>query len=141
MPDYEDALRAAGANVLAFETFGSYQGDWFAVVEYNGERGFVHGYYGSCSGCDALKAAFSWSPDTCDEHRYKHDSQCADCIRAKQKYEKELADFGRSEIEGEGLLTFDAALALATRNSEWDMDAEEMASWLRNHKHLLASPK
>lgn len=29
-------LEIAGAEVLAYETFGSYQGDWLAKVNYNG---------------------------------------------------------------------------------------------------------
>ena len=40
---YQDALKAAGAAVLEFESFGSYQGDWVALVEYKGERGWVQG--------------------------------------------------------------------------------------------------
>ena len=48
---YCQALEAAGAKILQFKSFGSYQGDWWAKVEYNGEIGWVAGSYGSCSGC------------------------------------------------------------------------------------------
>ena len=58
---YQEALEAAGATVHAFEFFGSYQGDWWAKVTYNGETGWVHGSYGSCSGCDAFEAEFGFS--------------------------------------------------------------------------------
>ena len=51
---YELALEEAGAKVLEFQSFGSFQGEWWAKVEYNGEIGWVAGCYGSCSGCDAL---------------------------------------------------------------------------------------
>ncbi len=40
---YEMCLEKAGATVVAFQEFGSYQGEWFALVEYNGERGWVEG--------------------------------------------------------------------------------------------------
>jgi hypothetical protein len=50
-------LELAGARVIAYETFGSYQGDWLAKVEHNGAVKWIHGSYGSCSGCDALEHA------------------------------------------------------------------------------------
>lgn len=31
---YENALKAAGAEILEFGQFGSYQGDWWAKVRY-----------------------------------------------------------------------------------------------------------
>jgi len=34
MSSYKESLEAAGAEVLAFESFGSYQGDWVALVWY-----------------------------------------------------------------------------------------------------------
>jgi hypothetical protein len=37
MADYDDTLRAAGATVLVWRRFGSYQGDWLAKVEYQTE--------------------------------------------------------------------------------------------------------
>jgi len=63
--DCEDCLEAAGANVLCFQCFGDYQGDWWAKVEYNGETGWVTGGYGSCAGCDALEASGvnEWNDD------------------------------------------------------------------------------
>jgi len=57
---YRTAMEAAGATVLAYESFGSYQGDWFALVVYGGKTFWVHGSYGSCSGCDAFCAEFDF---------------------------------------------------------------------------------
>ena len=34
---YQMALEMAGATVLEYKEFGSYQGDWFAKVEYQGK--------------------------------------------------------------------------------------------------------
>ena len=110
---YEEAMTAAGANVLRFEQFGSYQGDWFALVQYNSETGWVHGSYGSCSGCDAFEGEFGWS-----------DHERAD-------YQERLADFGRGYLDG--LLTQEQALAEARRYIEWDSDAADMVAFLEAH--------
>lgn len=69
---YEMCLEKAGAKVLAFQEFGDYQGSWYALVEYKGERGWVEGSYGSCAGCDAFQSEFFCSyEDTQDlEERY-----------------------------------------------------------------------
>jgi hypothetical protein len=32
MSGYQRALEAAGADIIEFQEFGSYQGDWFAVL-------------------------------------------------------------------------------------------------------------
>jgi len=44
---YQIALEAAGAKILAFKEFGSYQGDWWAKVTYKNEMGWIKGCYGS----------------------------------------------------------------------------------------------
>lgn len=77
---YEEALRAAGCEVIEFEEFGSYQGEWLALVEIDGERGVVEGCYGSCSGCDSFQAEFGWNDDERDD------------------YQERLADFGRGYL-------------------------------------------
>ncbi|WP_329759298.1 hypothetical protein [Stenotrophomonas geniculata] len=110
---YEQAMEAAGATVLRFEQFGSYQGDWFALVEYDGKTGWVHGCYGSCSGCDAFESEFGWS-----DHE-------------RSDYQERLADFGTSYLEG--LMTQEEALAEASRYIEWDSDAAEMVAFLKAH--------
>ena len=58
---YQEAMEADGAKVLAYQTFGDYQGTWLAKVEYGGVLGWVSGAYGSCSGCDAFEAEFGYS--------------------------------------------------------------------------------
>lgn len=66
---YESALEAAGCKVLEFEMTGSYQGDWYALVEVDGDMGIVRGSYGSCSYCDAFEAEFGYSSE--DEENYQ----------------------------------------------------------------------
>ena len=128
---YEQALEAAGAKVLASERFGSYQGDWFALVEYEGRRGYVHGAYGSCSGCDDFEAEFDVDNEKCQKHRYDRDSPtCAACDAAKVEYQRRLVEFGRDYLDQ--LLTQAEAEALASKNLAWDADAHEMLKWLKS---------
>lgn len=40
---YKEAMEQAGATVHEFAAFGSYQGDWYALVTWNGEKGLGAG--------------------------------------------------------------------------------------------------
>lgn len=55
-PDYKLGLERLGYEILAWEEFGSYQGDYAAIVKSGSNIGFVVIGYGSCSGCDELQA-------------------------------------------------------------------------------------
>lgn len=103
---YESALEAAGAKVLAFETFGDYQGTWVAKVEYNGEVGYVEGSYGSCSGCDAFEGEFGY----CDPSP------------------EALAAFGKAYLDG----VFSAEQMKQAHNSEYDFGGEDagIRAWI-----------
>lgn len=112
---YEKALSAAGATVLGFEQFGSYQGEWWSEVQFpNGERYFVNGCYGSCSGCDAFEAEFGWNAE--DEPNYLH----------------KLRDFGREYLTN--CFTQEQALAEASKNLDWDSGAQEMVDWIKGRR-------
>lgn len=54
-PGYQEMMTNSGYNVLAWETFGDYQGDYAAVLSNGMDYGFTVIGYGSCSGCDALE--------------------------------------------------------------------------------------
>lgn len=132
MGNYEDALKAAGAEVHAYESFGSYQGDWYALVTYNGERGWIHGWYGSCSGCDAFEGEFGWTEGRCDEHSWVADKEregCAACASAEAEYQRRLADFGKTYLDG--LQQSGVILAELQERFEWDSDSKEAADWIR----------
>lgn len=131
---YQTALEAAGAEVLQFEQFGSYQGDWFAKVRVNGVEGWIHGYYGSCSGCDAFEGEFGYDYDYDYEHEHGENvSQyspefrdgCEQCADLK----KRLAEFGASYLDD--VLTQVQAEAMAEKNLEWDYDAKDMLAFLK----------
>ena len=130
---YQEALSAAGAEVLDFEQFGSYQGDWWAKVRYEGKESWVNGAFGSCSGCDSFEAEFGWDEGHCEAHKYddKGSVGCHQCAEAAELYEKRLADFGRGFLSD--LRTQEEAEAEASRNIEWDHDAEKMLSWIKDH--------
>lgn len=127
---YAGALEAAGAVVHAYEEFGSYQGDWWALVTYNGERGWVNGGFGSCSGCDSLQGEFEynfgepyeWDADY-RERRPKSPEKIAEEIAR-------FADFGRSYLE-DALIGQDEAERKASENLEWDMDAKVMLDFIQ----------
>lgn len=107
---YREAFEAAGAEVLLYKEFGSYQGDFYAKIRFNGEIGWVHGSYGSCSGCDAFEAEFGW-------HDYDDTEK--------------LASFGLTYVET--LLTQDEAESNAAENIEWDDGAVQALKWLKEN--------
>lgn len=130
---YQEALEAAGAEIHQFEHFGSYQGDWYALVTYKGQKGWIAGSYGSCSGCDAFEAEFGWTEGSCEEHRWDSRAQngCSACGEEKSKYRERLADFGRSYLDD--LLTQEEAEKQASKYIEWDSDAPAMLEFLKAH--------
>lgn len=108
---YRSALVAAGAEILEFQEFGDWQGSWVALVEYNGERGWVQGSFGSCTECDSFQAEFGWDDDT------------------EEDYEQRLADFGRPYLDG--IVSTDFVLFYYSEHAEWDSDAEAAMTWIR----------
>jgi hypothetical protein len=132
---YHEALEAAGATVHAFQEFGSYQGDWWAKVTYQDNRGWVHGSYGSCSGCDAFQGEFDYATEKCEEHRYEYcadTSACEGCKSAIAEYQSRLADFGRGYIEG-CLMSQEEAEKDAGQHAEWDSGAPAMLEFVKSN--------
>lgn len=109
---YEEALEAAGAKVIASERFGSYQGDLWCLVEYNGEIGWVTMSYGSCSGCDNFLSTFGY---------YYED---------KPDYMNKLKEFGLTFLDV--LLTQEQALKEASENLDWDGEAKNMVNFIES---------
>jgi len=135
--DYKDALIAAGAEVLAYETFGSYQGDWWAKVNYEGKQFWVRGSYGSCSGCDALQHDFGWRLSAgCEDHEYTYDDKtiaaCSACQAVLADNEGKFAAFGKGYLTDE-IYDQAGAEAKAAENLDWDQDARQMWDFLRTN--------
>lgn len=122
---YKHALEVAGIPVLAFEAFGSYQGNWLAKVP----GGYICGAYGSCSGCDAYESEFGYSfHEWCDDHYGHNEPSCNACKKAKAQYDERLIAFGRNYIEQ---LTDAASLRERfEEQAEWDMEAKAILEWL-----------
>lgn len=109
---YKTALEAAGASVREFKKFGSYQGDWFAILN-NGN--VVSGSYGSCSGCDAFEAEFGWSEEEAPD------------------YQDRLASFGRQYLASQESID-EITSRYEIRCSEdyaWE-DDKEILEWLKS---------
>lgn len=109
---YREAMEAAGAKVLAMKDFGSYQGDWWAKVEFDGQLGWVNGSFGSCSHCDAFEAEFGWSyedePDA-KERLAKFGASYLNQIMTQDEAEARVrADIERgwAGVEEEAMLSF-----------------------------------
>jgi len=133
---YEKCLELAGAKVYEFDNFGSYQGDWWAKVSYNGKTGWIHGYFGSCSGCDAFQAEFD-----CESHEHEYDDYISyynlpekfkeDC-KMCQDLMKRMKEFGEEYLDD--LYTQEEAENKASENLDWDGNAQEMLDFIRNNK-------
>lgn len=112
---YSEALVAAGCEVLDFKTTGSYQGEWYALVSYEGEIGLVEGSYGSCSYCDAFEAEFNYG-----------DTETED-------YQERLADFGKTYLPVLPLDIRIADLEKQLKDCDWG-DYREALNILNNWK-------
>lgn len=129
---YESSLEAAGAKIIEFERFGSYQGDWWAKIECNGKSGWIQGTYGSSSSSDAFEAEFGFDDSRCSKHTYDNEPpDCPECEVAKKRYTEHLKDFG--ELYLDTLMTQAEAETAASENIEWDHNAQEMLDWIRTH--------
>jgi hypothetical protein len=128
---YKECLELAGAKVIGYKEFGSWQGEWIAYVEYKGQRGFVRDYYGSCSGCDAYQSEFNIEPHNCNGREYYspfyegYKENCELCQKEKLKEIK----FGESYLED--ILSYDEILEIASRNLTWDESSTEMADFVK----------
>ncbi len=132
---YEGCMVLAGAKVHAFREFGSYQGDWWAKVSYGYLNGWVHGSYGSCSGCDAFKSEFYCTDHEHADDKYvsvsnlfkNYDKNCEECVKLKDR----LIDFGRGYLSY--IYSQEEAEKEASINSDWDFNAEEMVKFIKKN--------
>lgn len=141
---YRESLEAAGAEVLDFKEIGSYQGTWGAIVNYEGKKCLVTGSYGSCSGCDAFQAEFSYY-DRIEPKKGKYyrdnnywdenEEITAEQARELNKaYDEKLANFGRSYLTAL-LDLWDVENRLkGFKEGDWfDEEEKELFTWAKNH--------
>jgi len=113
---YPMALSVAGYAVHRYQSFGSYQGEWVAEVEKDGDRFWIKSYYGSCSGCDHFEANCSteYADDYSEDYGYPLD----DVLRVASDTVDDRVEF--SEI-----------VEWIDESSEWDCEADEAREWLK----------
>lgn len=104
---YRELAEAVCEEVYCFGEFGSYQGDWWAKIKYNGQIGWIHGYYGTCAYCDWLSANYKLSEK-----------------KLKQEFITEYLD---------NILNQEQAEKEASRNIDWDLDAQDMLNFIKNN--------
>lgn len=61
LPTYDELVRAFGYEVLVNEESGIHSGDSWYFLKDGNRYGFLEFGWGSCSGCDALEACYSFS--------------------------------------------------------------------------------
>jgi len=110
-PGYSAALKAAGAEVLLWQEFGSYQGRWVAKIRLGGKLAWVSDYYGSCSVCDALEAELGYE----DRHN-----------------PAKLAAFGKQYLEN--LLSQSEMEEKFIESAEWSLEDEKALEFVREHR-------
>lgn len=87
---HQDILKREGFDIISFEEFGYYQGDYASIVAKDGKIGLAVIGYGSCGGCDALldiKENTSYAPD---EEDFKNNPKEAE--ESLKKYKEDLAE-------------------------------------------------
>lgn len=138
---YQQALEATGATIVEFQEFGSYQGNWIAILS---DGRFVSGAYGSCSGCDAFQAEFDFYDQPSEENGkyYRNGWAFPDQEITKDEYERliseykqKLCTFGQTYMNDAE--TYEEIEARYKRKADeeysWD-DDKEIHEWIVNHK-------
>ena len=130
---YKECLELAGAKVIDYAAFGSYQGDWIAYVEYKGKTGFIKDYFGSCSGCDSYKSEFDFSNHDCIDGKYysPHYSGYKDNCELCQVERLRAIKFGEAYLED--ILSYDEVLRKVSENLTWDSGAQEMVDFVKKY--------
>lgn len=128
--NYRMALVAAGAEIIAYKEVGSYQGDWCAICDYKGKRIAVMGCYGSCSGCDAFQADFSYIELKYDNGKYLVDWSEVTKEEFEEKepeYRRRLSEFAQSYLSTPFEKSdIDREISIC---AEWDADRKILLEW------------
>ena len=133
--NYQWAMELAGAKILAFESFGDYQGTWIAKVIYNNSIRWISGSYGSCSGCDAFESEVETWHDSDDENYHSIsnyiDIKFKDCAQCQVLLEG-VKDFGKGYLEDER--SYKQLLESAKERADWDYDVKDVIAFLEANK-------
>ena len=131
---YPYVHETAGATVHCYEEFGAYHGDWLAKVTYKNQTGWIHSYFGSCTGCDAFLNEFGYEDHVCGDNKYYdpiENSFIEDCPKC-QEIKARLIRFGQDYLET--VQSYEDVLEEISENIEWDYDVKEMVQFLKDNK-------
>jgi hypothetical protein len=133
---YKETMQAAGAKVIAYKTFGDYQGTWLAKVEWNGQIGWVEGFYGSCSGCDAFEAEFGYESrpvvgdeDFWDETKGSYSPATQADVEA---YDARFKAFGLRHLERNLATQAEMESEVSNREDYGDDEPAKMLAFVKN---------
>jgi hypothetical protein len=132
---YKLALEAAGGKIIDYESFGSWQGEWWAKVEYEGNVFWVSGSYGSCSYCDSFESEFGYEDGNCSDHLYTYNDSnknCIECEKAKKEYDIRLKSFGKTYLDCG--YNQEEAEKKASEHLDWDSEAQQMLDFIQKNK-------
>ena len=105
--DHQEILERQGFEILDWESFGSYQGDYAAIVKKDGKVGFTVIGYGSCSGCDALQALepyYMFEPNR-DEYDFEDEEDEETYSEKLKQYNEHLKQYHKDLQEYADTLT------------------------------------
>lgn len=138
---YRKTLEKAGAIVHCFKEFGSYQGTWLAKVTFENETGWVEGYYGSCSGCDAFQAEFGYFdlPTMKDGKWYRNNNWWdeddviteEEALAETKNYNDRMCNFGKTYLTR--LYSQNEIEQKASENIDWDSSVEDMLKFVKDN--------
>lgn len=111
---YEELLKEICEEVYCFKEFGTYQGDWWAKVKYKGKKVWIHGWFGSCSGCDWILGRY------CREYSRDEIKESFIC-----DYLEDGMFFSQEEAEKEAL-----------KDIEWDLEAQDLLDFIKKYREM-----
>ncbi len=115
--NYGDLLgKVLGKPCIVYIEFGSYQGDYIAVLNGGSNIELFKGSYGSCSGCDWLEDRKDWSTGEVSDSE----------ARSYVETEHPFAEIPKDTLMSCTLEAFLEMLPANTRKDIWDFDGSKL---------------
>lgn len=132
---YDEALKLAGAEVLAYNRFGSPTGHWWAKVDWQGRRAWVHGFFGVCPHCDVIESEIGEFYHRHDGMNRRVDGRVSDFqegCESCQEMSRRLLRIAREHLDN--MVDQADAEVLAANSPHRGVDRDEMTEWLRANR-------
>jgi hypothetical protein len=140
---YKLALEAAGAIIVEYKEFGSYQGTWIAVLK---DGTFIEGAYGSCSGCDSFQSEFDYDSSNDVFERdgkyyksYDEEITFEEFSESNRMYENKLKRFGETYLKDNQSLQMmkERYENRINSNDHFNDEEEEIYNWILSIQHKI----